>query len=746
MVRIFLIIFFSIDIFSQEVTEEVINAFQNNPSLIEQISETNDIDQLNSIVSEDISIDQQLDKNLQQTNVEDGSAIFGFDFINTIPTSISATSDLPVPSDYVVSLGDTLKVILTGGERKVLNLTVGLDGNVLFPGVGDINIFGDSLSDVKKKISDLVAVSYVGTEASVSISNISARKINIIGAVKNPGIYIVNPFSTISSALAYSGGFEDFASLRNIVVLRENKELVFDLYDLLIKGNRMADINIQQGDVIHVKSTNNFITVEGSVNRPLIYEYKNNESVNDLVAFAMGPTKKANPNKVAVIHYSSDFSDQLVKETKLKDNVLLSDLNSPTIISLFDIKASDKFAIKVIGPIENQGYFVTPKSNILSELIKELNFTDRVNPFVAVLQNGNNVKLFSLNDSSTQALALEKNSEIVFFDKDEAILENEILTSNSLEAINSYSLRVIIGGQSINFPFFGNLSVEQLIDFMGFDTKTLFLDQTTYISPLSEYTKTDSAFNLSFEAEPLNSLIFRDLADSMINVSISGEVKLPGTYTLKPGSSLKDLYMLAGGYTPRADLYGVIFTRQKVLERNLKIFENQQNEFKELIFTQGANESQSLMPLIDFKPDEEVLGRISGNLSYSSDLIENFLLESGDAIFIPRAIKTVSVIGEVLNPSTFVYQNEMTVSSLIKNSGGYTQIANERDIYLIKSNGQIVIPEGIFARNSKVEPGDTIIVPKDLFANESLIEQLAPLTALMSNLAFTAAALDNLRN
>ena len=140
MVRIFLIIFFSIDIFSQEVTEEVIKAFQNNPSLIEQISETNDIDQLNSIVSEDISIDQQLDENLQQTNVEDGSAIFGFDFINTIPTSISTTSDLPIPSDYVVSLGDSLKVILTGGERKVLNLTIGLDGNILFPGVAMENI------------------------------------------------------------------------------------------------------------------------------------------------------------------------------------------------------------------------------------------------------------------------------------------------------------------------------------------------------------------------------------------------------------------------------------------------------------------------------------------------------------------------------------------------------------------------------------------------------------------------------
>ena len=45
--------------------------------------------------------------------------IFGFDFINSIPRSISSTSDLPVPVDYVISLGDKLKIILTGSKNAL---------------------------------------------------------------------------------------------------------------------------------------------------------------------------------------------------------------------------------------------------------------------------------------------------------------------------------------------------------------------------------------------------------------------------------------------------------------------------------------------------------------------------------------------------------------------------------------------------------------------------------------------------
>ena len=129
-------------------------------------------------------------------------------------------------SDYILALGDELKIILTGGKRDIYTLVVGLDGTILFPELGSISVFGESIKEVRNKIKNLIDLSYVGTEVSLSIEKLAARKINIIGAIKNPGTYIVNPFSTITSSLGYSGGFEDYSSLRNIKLIRNGKEII----------------------------------------------------------------------------------------------------------------------------------------------------------------------------------------------------------------------------------------------------------------------------------------------------------------------------------------------------------------------------------------------------------------------------------------------------------------------------------------------------------------------------------------
>ena len=57
-----------------------------------------------------------------------------------------------------------------------------------------------------EKVKNLVTASYIGVDVDVSLQSLTAKKINIIGAVKKPGVYVVNPFPTISNALAFTGG------------------------------------------------------------------------------------------------------------------------------------------------------------------------------------------------------------------------------------------------------------------------------------------------------------------------------------------------------------------------------------------------------------------------------------------------------------------------------------------------------------------------------------------------------------
>ena len=95
----------------------------------------------------------------------------------------------------------------------------------------------------------MVNQAYIGVEIDISLQNLSAKKVTIVGAVKTPGTYLINPFSTITGALAYSGGISEIGSLRDIKLIRNNGMVFsFDLYDLLIRGDRSNDLTLEAGD------------------------------------------------------------------------------------------------------------------------------------------------------------------------------------------------------------------------------------------------------------------------------------------------------------------------------------------------------------------------------------------------------------------------------------------------------------------------------------------------------------------
>lgn len=741
-----ILLLLSIDLQSQDIPASAMEILEQNPNLLDRL-ENDDFSQdfTNNEESLDFSVDE-----LVPGAGPTKSNIFGMNYINSIPTSISATSDLPLSNDYVLTFGDKLKVIFTGSKKSIFTLQVNLDGTVLFPELGSVYVAGESFGDVKRKIRNMVDVSYVGVDVDLSVQSITARKINIIGAVNNPGTYLVNPFSTITSALAYSGGFVDHASLREIVLIRNNKNIIFDLYDLLIFGDRSADINIQQGDTILVNATNKFIKVEGEINRPMIYEYQESESIQDIINFSMGLTNEANPSKIAVIDYSNDYSSTKVSEFSVTDNPSMLSFNNPKNIEIFRINSSPKLKLKVTGPLNNQGYFEVPESGKLHDLVKNLNFTTEVNPFIAVIQNDNDSLLFSLNDISTQNIEISDNSEIYFFNKNETItngLSDTNLTKKTLRLIEDYQLKIQINKEIISFPFYGNTNALQIIDYLGLDISGNYISQTTYISPLKDISIVGYPDQVKFSASKFNSLIFRGLSDKTVSVEISGEVNLPGTYFMKSGSSLKDLYALIDGVKASADENAIIFTRESIRKKDLQELQKANKMLLENIaLNSGSEKDASFYNILELDIDQNSLGRVSGDLTLSSNLIEDFLLEDGDKLFIPKKINTVSVIGEVLSPTSFIFNDDITLNDSIGLAGGYTDLADKRKTYIIRSNGTIVrTPSGIFSGNIIIKPGDTIVVPLKLNTNDDFISILAPITSVLSNLAFSAAAIDNLR-
>ena len=71
-----------------------------------------------------------IEKSIIETNK------FGYNFISTSPTSITATGDLPLPNEYKISLSDVIGVVLSGSKEKIFDMKVQLDGTVFFPELG----------------------------------------------------------------------------------------------------------------------------------------------------------------------------------------------------------------------------------------------------------------------------------------------------------------------------------------------------------------------------------------------------------------------------------------------------------------------------------------------------------------------------------------------------------------------------------------------------------------------------------
>jgi protein involved in polysaccharide export with SLBB domain len=628
-------------------------------------------------------------------------------------------------------------------------MKVQLDGTVFFPELGSISVVGESFLDIKNKFRNLIEQSYIGVSIDLSLKDLSAKKITIVGTVNNPGTYLVNPFTTISNSLAYSGGIQSIGSLRNIRLLRSNGDsFVFDLYKLLIDGDRTDDITIESGDVIIVGAASKFINITGMVKRPGTYETIPGEDLSDILKFALGFSGGANTNKITLDRLDYDSSSII----KIITNDTAYSLKDVLSVNVFSYQNDNTSNIFVNGAVEEPGYYKLEDYQSLEGLINDLNFID-VYPWLAVLEQfdeDNMVKstiLFNLNDPNTfRSIKLLPNSRLFFANINSRGYEG--ISDMARGLIADYDLRINHKQGAYTLPVFGRFDVKSFINYLGLDMSDVE-DEATYISPLDNIVVKDDYKNMQFIAKKYNTITFRSPVNDLINVTINGAIDFPGTYTMNANSVVDDLYALIGDFKPEAFLEGIIFTRESVRNRQLESIQRSREDLnKALLISSQKGEAIgdiSIIRALSQSIEPKNLGRIAGNFSPQALSSNKTILLDGDSIFIPRNPNTINVLGEVLNPIAFEYNKSINIRSAIENSGGYQDYADKRKVYVIKANGLIEkANRNIFTGNTKLEPGDTIVVPRKIITNNPGIDALLPLTQILSDLAFSAAALDSL--
>ena len=742
--------FFSFNVNGQAIDPSILS--QLSPEQIEMVKDAyagkNSTDKsVEELPVTDESL--EMNKSMEDANIISGKK-YGYDFFSSTPTSLTAVGDLPLPNDYKISLRDQFTVILSGSKDAIFNLNVKLDGTILFPELGAISVVGLSLQEVKDKLSLLVEQSYIGVNIDVSMQNLSAKKITIVGAVKTPGTYLINPFSTITSALAYSGGVSEIGSLRDIKLIRNNKVVLsFDLYDLLIKGDRSKDLTLEAGDTILINAASQFVEVTGAVKRPAIYEILKDETLKDIIDFALGFNQTANKSNISVTYLDLNKAAVIKKNTNRLDQSLKNALS----VNVFNYVSEGTSDIQVFGAVEEPGFYDIKKYNTLETLVADLKFVD-VYPWLATLEQFDENKilkssvLFSLNDPSTyKSIELLPNSKVYFTNINDRSFEVDEMTKSKIaeyELILNHRLGIF------RLPVYGKFSVKSFVDLLGLDMTDVD-DFATYVSPLEDIVINDSFKNMQFTAKKYNTVSFRSPNNNLIKVSISGAVDFPGTYILNDDSTVNDLYELVGKFKSQAYLKGIVLRRESIRERQIESLQRSKEELNKAIIMSDQKGYEisdiNILQALSQTIDTENLGRLAGDFSPESSASKNTLLFDGDNITVPKNPNTINILGEVLNPIAIEYDKDLNVQASIKNAGGYQQYADKSRVYVIKANGVVKrAPKNIFVRNIKLEPGDTIIVPRKIITSNPGIQALVPLTQMLSDLAFSAAALDNLTN
>ena len=253
-------------------------------------------------------------------------------------------------------------------------------------------------------------------------------------------------------------------------------------------------------------------------------------------------------------------------------------------------------------------------------------------------------------------------------------------------------------------------------------------------------------------------------------VTVWGEVKSPGIYTITRGEKLSSLIERAGGYSSTAYPAGGVFIRESVRELQQRQIDEMANRLqRELLGTGTAQVSAAATPAeaqIIAKQNEEkfkfitslkevrALGRMVvqfdepkklRNTDYDIELAE------GDQIFIPTNPHAVQVIGAVYNQTSFVHEAGNELGTYITMAGGYTDNADEKKVYILKANGTALRPKERLHWNSdsnkwaygssgSVEPGDTIVVP-DKLERFAWMRNIKDVSTVLFQIATTAGVL-----
>jgi protein involved in polysaccharide export with SLBB domain len=297
--------------------------------------------------------------------------IFGANLFRRVPSTFAPLNMTPVPSDYVIGPGDELRVRVWGQVTFQANLQVDRAGEVYLPQVGPVHVAGMPFSDLDSHLRQAIGRVYRNFDLTADIGQIRAIQVYVAGQARRPGVYTVSSLSTLVDALFASGGPSIQGSMRHIELRRGSETVTdFDLYNLLVHGDKSKDVKLLPGDVLFIPPVGAEVAITGSVRNSAVYELREGESLDGLIADAGGVSAVAAGTRVS-IERISDHHDRFAMEVAYDANGLKTALADGDLVHVYSIVPLYQKTVTIRGNLANPGRFAWHAGMHVSDLIPD---------------------------------------------------------------------------------------------------------------------------------------------------------------------------------------------------------------------------------------------------------------------------------------------------------------------------------------------------------------------------------------
>lgn len=678
------------------------------------------------------------------------SNIFGHSLFHSKTMTFEPNENAATPSGYRIGPGDEVLVDIWGISEAHFKQKVTPEGVIFIAQVGAIPLNGLTVDQATEKIRHAVSSRYAGlgggsTQISVTLGSIRTINVHMMGELAVPGTYRLSSFSTLLNALYRAGGITNSGSLRNVQLVRNGATIdTIDIYQYLFYGITEKETKLNDGDVIIVPPYEQLVTIEGQVKRPMMYELRRGETLEDALRYAGGFVGKAYQSQLNVVRQTGREKQIFTLNEKEYSQFKMADGDVVTVesnLTRYENMVSIAGAVYRPGEYELGGGIATVRQ--LIEHAEGLTPDAFLGRAVLIREN---------DDLSLQTIAIDLKKLVNGESTDLLLKKNDKLVVSRTNDLQDNGTMTILGwvNEPGTFPYAKNTSIEDMVIRAGgfkHGASTIRADVARRIYDPKSNNKTDQlaqVFTLSFNdglalsensdftLEPYDIVIVRRSPDysKQQKITIKGEVLFPGEYILSSTDErLSSVIQRAGGLTPNA------YTKGSKLIRHIE--KEEKEELKQVMENISANAD---IDALTMKQTLQETYPVGIQLDYAmkhrgSD--HDIILQNGDEITIPCYDGTVRINGEVMRPNSVSYVKGKHARYYINQAGGYGSHAKKCKTFIVYPNGTVSRARWL----TRVDPGCEIIVPqKNERVQMSVTERLA-LASATASLASVVIAL-----